>query len=314
MALFEVHKLTVSLDINGVRRQVVEDISFTIEIGEALGIVGESGSGKTVTILSALGLSSFFGGRVDQGKVFFNGIEVGINEFSTIYRSVGFVCQDCHTSLNPMVKVGRQIAATSDAKLDRVTLRERLNNSLQLAGFRDFEKVRNSYPSQLSGGQRQRVLLAMALINEPKLLILDEPTTALDVTTQKEVVDNLKLICESKGIGLVFVSHDVSLISELCQKIAVMYAGRIVEYGRTDQIVNQAFHPYSAGLVEAAKGITKGEFPLPFMEGRVPSISEFKRGCRFFDRCPQNKPQCLDVLSGRHLRDGRMVMCCAEGV
>lgn len=234
----------------------VSGVEFSLDSGERLGLIGESGSGKSVTSLAIIGLLGDTA-RI-TGSVKWNGVEL-LGSSDAAYsklRGAGFsmIFQEPMTALDPTMRCGRQVAEVLRLhdETDAGHAREKVIETLRSVGLDEPERVADSYPHQLSGGQRQRVLIAMAMINSPQLLIADEPTTALDVTVQARVLDELDQMCERTGAGLLFISHDLGVVARMCQRIAVMYRGTIVEIGDLDQILNQPQHPYTAGLVATA--------------------------------------------------------------
>jgi ABC-type dipeptide/oligopeptide/nickel transport system ATPase component len=258
------------LEVNGLKTyfytsrgivRAVDDVSFSIEKGRVLGLVGESGSGKTLTALSILKLVSFPGKIVD-GQVLFNGIDL-LNTNDKLLReargsNISFVFQEPANSFNPVFTIGEQIseAAIVHQKIGRAAAKDRAMEYLKIARIIDAERIYSSYPHQLSGGTKQRASIAMALVNSPELIILDEPTTALDVTIQAEVLDMLDDIIREEHLSILFISHDIGIISRMCDDAAVMHKGRIVERGSVKDVLTNPKEAYTISLLESVKALS----------------------------------------------------------
>ena len=258
-----VEDLVVEFSTEKGRIRAVDGISFSVMPGEPVGIVGESGCGKTVTALSVLKLIPSPPGRIARGQVFLDGKDVvplGEREMRKLRGNVAsMIFQEPMTSLDPLMKIGRQIEETVKLHF-KLKAEERRNMALEvmkLVGLPEPDMTYKKYPHQLSGGQRQRAMIAAAFINHPKLLILDEPTTALDVTVQAQIIDLLKRLNEKCGVSLLFISHDLRVIKRVCKKVAVMYNGEIVEYGDTEQVFSDPQHEYTKELVAAVSARRK---------------------------------------------------------
>ncbi len=279
--------------------KAVDRVSFSIWPGEVLGLVGESGSGKTVTALSILNLLSFKKGKITRGEVKYKGVnllslpekkmrELRGNELSIIF-------QEPMTSLNPVLTVGTQITEVirTHSKVSRRDARGKAVNLLKRVGISDAEKRFNAFPHQLSGGMRQRVVICMALACSPELLIADEPTTALDVTIQAQILEYLQKIMKRGRMSMLFVSHDLGVIGEMCDRVIVMYAGRVFETGTTMEIFKTPLHPYTRALINVSHGFLEPGKKLPVVAGTVPDLSALPVGCKFYPRCPQARKVCL---------------------
>jgi oligopeptide/dipeptide ABC transporter ATP-binding protein len=283
----------------------VRSLSFAIAPGETLGLVGESGSGKSITALAIMGLlpaATVTGEIVFQNE---NGASPNLtrlpaDELRKLRGScIAMIFQEPMTALNPVMRVGEQIAEAVLAH-HRVSKSEAWHRAVE--GMRDLgidepdERAR-SYPHQLSGGMRQRVMIAMAIVNRPQLLIADEPTTALDVTIQQQILDLLNQLRRKFGLAMLFISHDLAVVSEVADRVAVMYAGNLVELGTKTDIFQAAAHPYTHGLLCAIPTLaTDRGVPLATIEGAVPSIGELPLGCLFEPRCPHRIPACAAEL------------------
>jgi oligopeptide/dipeptide ABC transporter ATP-binding protein len=296
-ALLAVRDLTVTFETTAGAVAAVDALSFDIGPGEFLGIVGESGSGKSVTALAAMGLV-VAPGRIAQGSIQLAGQElVGLPERSMRKirgRRMAMVFQEPMASLNPVMRVGDQIAEAIRWHED-VSARAAAARAVDLLGTVGIpapgERAR-SYPQQMSGGMRQRAMIAMAIACSPALLIADEPTTALDVTVQAQIMDLLRSLRERFGMALLLITHDLGLVAEQADRVLVMYAGRMVEEAPTIALFARPLHPYSAGLLDSIPDIEIKRPVLPTIEGVVPSLSALPSGCRFAPRCPFAEPAC----------------------
>ena len=290
--------------------KAVDGVSFEVEEGETLGIVGESGCGKTVTSLSVLGLLPRPPARImDGSSVRFRGEElVGAAEKrlrALRGNEVSMIFQEPMSSLNPVYSVGDQIAETLrlHKRLDRPAARAEAVRLLDEVGIPGAERRVDDYPHQLSGGMRQRVMIAMALSCEPKLLIADEPTTALDVTIQAQILELLADLRARRGMAVLLITHDLGVVAEVCDRVAVMYAGQIVETGSVHEIFADPRHPYTSGLLNSLPSVDDSGRRLNPIPGTVPSPTDWPDGCRFRDRCPLagegcEAPQAVIELDG----------------
>ncbi len=283
----------------GVAR-AVDGISFTLRPGRTLGLVGESGCGKSVTALSILRLVSP-PGRIVRGAILYKGQDLlGLSERAMQRvrgKEIAMVFQEPMTSLNPVFTIGSQIgeAVRLHQRLGRAATRARVIESLRLVEMPEPERRAGSYPHELSGGMRQRAMIAMALACEPNVLIADEPTTALDVTIQAQILELLRGLRERFGMAMLLITHDLGIIAEHADDVAVMYAGRIVEHGSTLDLFERPLHPYTIALMEAVARLGGGERYLEALPGTVPSLLRLPSGCRFRDRCPRAIENCATV-------------------
>ena len=295
----------------------VDGVSYTVRRGRTLCVVGESGCGKSVTALSIMGLVPSPPGRVVGGAVRFRGRELTTmapRELRAVRgRHVAMIFQEPMTSLNPVHTVGAQIieALQLHLRLDARAARARAIELLERVGIPDAGRRVDEYPHQLSGGMKQRVMIAMALSCDPELLIADEPTTALDVTIQAQILDILRELQRSTGMGVVMITHDLGVVAEMADDVVVMYAGRIVERASVLDLFDAPRHPYTVGLLRSLPGATtrKGE-RLQTIEGNVPAPLRFPTGCRFRTRCAWARPRCAtEVPVERELSPGHGVAC-----
>jgi oligopeptide/dipeptide ABC transporter ATP-binding protein len=311
MALLEVKNLQVDFETQRGLVTVLRDLNFEIEAGEAVGLVGESGSGKSVTSLAVLQLLSS-NAKVSSGEVIFSGrdlLKLSENERAKVRgRQISMIFQDPMTSLNPCYTVGAQIEEVlkihegmSDTQAEARSL-----ELLQMVGIPDPRPRLKNFPHELSGGMSQRVMIAMAMACRPQLLIADEPTTALDVTIQAQILGLLRQLRKDQEMSLVLVSHDLGVIAENTDRVLIMYAGEIVESGLTKDLIAQPKHPYTAGLLNCLPGHyleTDSNFRLPTIPGSVLNLQHRVRGCQFQDRCPRVQNVCraqpIALESGR---------------
>jgi oligopeptide/dipeptide ABC transporter ATP-binding protein len=294
--------------------KVVRGISFRVGRSGSVGLVGESGSGKSLTALSVMGLIDK-PGFIAGGEILLNGRDlVGMPETEVTKvrgRDVAMVFQEPAAALNPLYHIGSQVAEAIRAHQDVTKERalERARELLELVGIGDAGRVLRSYPHQLSGGMCQRVTIATALANDPGLLILDEPTTALDTTIQAQILDIIADLKTRLETAIVFVSHDISVVAQICDDLVVMYGGRVMESGRTDQVITDPKHPYTQGPISAAMSVSTGTGRLESIPGEVPDPQHMPSGCPFRPRCPHAMAQCATEPPLSTLADGRQVAC-----
>lgn len=297
--LLQVKNLAVSFSTYRGKVKAVRDVSFSVDEGKTIGIVGESGCGKSVTSHAIMGLLPRENSKIEHGQITFNDrniTDLSEKEMNRLRgNEIAMIFQDPMTSLNPVLTIGTQIQESLflHKKLTKQQARQRAIELLNLVGIPSAEMRLDDYPHQFSGGMRQRVMIAMALSCEPKLLIADEPTTALDVTVQAQILDLLKQLQRKMNTAIVLISHDLGVIANLCDDIAVMYAGQIVEYGSAEDIFYNAHHPYTKGLLKSLPRLTdkKGE-PLSVIEGQPPDLKQDINFCPFAMRCDKAMRIC----------------------
>ncbi len=282
--------------------RAVDGVSFTLEKGKTLGIVGESGCGKSMTALSILQLVPEPAGYIDGGHIRFEGRDLLDLSWSDMRRvrgdDIAMIFQEPMTSLNPVFTVGNQLteAMTMHGKFSRDAARARARDLLVRVGLEDrADQVLRQYPHELSGGMRQRVMIAIALSNEPKLLIADEPTTALDVTVQAQILDLIRGIQKEEGLAVLLITHDLGIVSEMADDVAVMYAGHFVEYAPTRALFHDPQHPYTQGLFASLPARTRRGQDLATLEGVVPEATAWPKACRFAPRCPYRWQTCETI-------------------
>jgi peptide/nickel transport system ATP-binding protein len=302
MPLLEVRNLVTEFDTDDGVARAVAGVSFSLDVGRTLGVVGESGCGKSVTALSILRLVPTPPGRIADGEILYQGknlLALSEPEMRRIRgNEIAMIFQEPMTSLNPVFTVGNQIAEAIELhqKTDRRETRRRVIEMLRLVEIPEPERRADEYPHQLSGGMRQRVMIAMALSCNPKLLIADEPTTALDVTIQAQILDLIAGLRERLGMALLLITHDLGIVAERADEIAIFYAGRIVERGTVTDVFLRPAHPYTRGLLDSIPRVgEKKRSRLQAIPGTVPALTRLPSGCRFRDRCPIAIPRCAEV-------------------
>jgi len=309
--LLEVRHLRVEFPTRRGTLVALDDVSFDIAPGEILGVVGESGAGKSLTGASIIGLLDP-PGRVAGGEIRFDGQRIDNLPYEAMRkirgRHIGAIFQDPLTSLNPLYTVGRQLVETIQAHLpvSDAEARQRAIRLLQETGIPAAEARIEQYPHQFSGGMRQRVVIALALAAEPRLIVADEPTTALDVSIQAQIISLLKRLCRDHGAAVMLVTHDMGVIAETCDRVAVMYAGRIVEIGPVGEVIHVPAHPYTVGLMGSIPAMDEDRERLLQIDGSMPRLTAIPRGCAFnprcprvFDRCRVERPDLLDAGATR---------------
>lgn len=317
MALLEVKNLKTHFKTPDGVVKAVDGVSFSLEEGQTLGIVGESGSGKSVTALSIMGLNPSPPAYYPEGEILFDGrdlLKASEKELQKIRGDeIAMIFQDPMTSLNPVFTVGHQISETVRIHqgLSRREAREKAVETLRDVGIPNPEKRATDYPHQYSGGMRQRAMIAMALSCNPRVLIADEPTTALDVTIQAQILDLMTDLQEQYGMAIVMITHDLGVVSQLSDRVMVMYAGRAVEQGTTDEVFYDPLMPYSWSLLRSLpRPDTAGEVRLLPVKGQPPSLIRLPQGCNFNPRCPFVKDECYTTdppLEGK--KDGHRAAC-----
>jgi len=301
LPLLQVDNLQVGFETEAGLLRAVDRVSFSVDGNNVLGIVGESGCGKSVTAASILRLVPSPPGRILGGSIRFAGTDVlqlPLGELTRIRgQEIAMIFQDPMTSLNPVFTVEKQMAEVLALRfgLDRQAARARCIDMLREVGIAEPEARLGAYPHELSGGMKQRVMIAMALLCQPKLLIADEPTTALDVTVQAQILALIRALQRRTGAAVIFITHDMGVVAQMCDEVAVMYAGRIVEHGASDAVFAHNEHPYTRGLLRSIpRRHVARKSELPTIEGFVPSLLVPPPGCRFADRCWRRKERTAD--------------------
>ena len=300
--ILEVKNLVTAFDTESGRIRAVDDVSFAIKKQQTLGIVGESGCGKSVTALSIMRLLPKPAGLIESGQVLFNGVDLAqlpADEMHEIRgKRISMVFQEPMTSLNPVHKIGKQLGEVYRLHFTDMTddeIRQQSLELLQKVGIPEPEQRLEEYPHQISGGMRQRVMIALALACKPDILIADEPTTALDVTIQAQILDLMHSLQGETGMAVIFITHDLGVIAETCEEVVVMYAGKVAEIASASDLFKNPKHPYTQGLLDSIPRLeTPRKTRLNIIEGIVPSLYEIPSGCRFRNRCPH----AMDVCAG----------------
>ncbi|KUK03903.1 MAG: Oligopeptide transport ATP-binding protein OppD [Euryarchaeota archaeon 55_53] len=315
--VLNVQDLTVHYKISKKVIHAVENVSFKVEDGEFVGIVGESGSGKSTlahTIIRLLPINAI----VVDGRIELLGYDVlslGEEDMRKIrWKEFSMVFQKSLNALSPVHKVGNQLADAMKAHNPNLTEEEIIDRLKQLLRMVNLpERVLKAYPHQLSGGMMQRIMIALALLNHPKFIIFDEATTALDVVTQGQIIEEIKSLVKSLSLTGLVISHDLGVVSELCDEIVVMYAGRLVEHGTTEQILQQPLHPYTQGLVRSLPDFAQEKKKLSGIPGNLPDLSQPVDQCVFAPRCPIATEECFKTVPNIEEVDGRRVACLKVG-
>ena len=315
-SLLEVRGLSTRFKVEGGEFTAVDDISFSVKAGRTLGIVGESGCGKSVTSLSIMGLLAKGQGRIAAGSITFDGVDLARLSDSEMRalrgNRIAMIFQEPMTSLNPAFTIGDQLieGIRCHSNLGPVEARQHAIEMLRRVRIPSPERRIDDYPHKLSGGMRQRVMIAMALSSEPALLIADEPTTALDVTIQAQVLELMRTLREETGTAIVLITHDLGVIAELADDVVVMYSGRIVERTSVTRLFEQPQHPYTIGLLGSIPKLHLEQTRLAAIEGQVPTPMSDLQGCRFAPRCPFAYDKCHTMQPPlRDLGDGHEAAC-----
>ena len=321
----EVRNLRTEFDTRAGVLKAVNDVSFRIERGRILGLVGESGSGKSVTGFSIMGLVDE-PGRVAGGEILFQGrdlTKMKPRELRSLQGNrIAMIFQDPMMTLNPVLRVDTQMieAVQAHSKVSKAEARERSRETLGMMGIPSPEERLQAYPHQLSGGMRQRVAIAIAMLHRPDLIIADEPTTALDVTIQAQILSEVQKLARQHGTSLIWITHDLSVVAGLADEVAVMYAGRIVEHGKVDDVLDHPLHPYTAGLIGSLPGNNQRGQRLKQIPGMTPNLLQLPAGCAFAARCSRAgsacsaQPELTEALPERQVRCFYPAVQTEEGV
>ena len=315
MALLKIDRLRVEFPTRQRTLVAVDDVSLSIDAGEVLGVVGESGAGKSVTGAAVIGLIEP-PGRIARGEIRFAGRRIDClpdeAKRRVRGREIGSVFQDPLTSLNPLFTVGQQLVETILAHSDRSAedARRHALRLLEDVGIPAPAHRIDAYPHEFSGGMRQRVVIALAICAAPRLIIADEPTTALDVSIQSQIIALLKRLCREHGTAIMLITHDMGVIAETADRVAVMYAGRVVEVGRVRQILRSPHHPYTRGLMESIPRLGSDRARLAQIDGAMPRLHEIPVGCAFHPRCPDASDRCRENRPALRTVEDRAAVAC----
>lgn len=312
--LLEVKKLKTEFKVKRGTVKAVNNVSFNVDKGEILAIVGESGSGKSVTSLSVMGLIRE-PGKVVDGTIMFNGEDISKKSKKEMRNirgnKISMIFQEPMTSLNPVQKIGKQICESilTHTNLSKKEAMARAIKCLELVGIPSPEKRVYDYPHQMSGGMRQRVMIAMALCCGPELLIADEPTTALDVTIQAQILELIDKLRKELGMAVILITHDLGVVAETADKVVVMYCGKVVEEASVQDIFTKPLHPYTKGLIDSIPRLDDNNERLYMIKGMVPDQTQLPKGCAFADRCERCSEKCFEAMPALSDLDGRKVRC-----
>ncbi|SFM40426.1 ABC transporter ATP-binding protein [Marinobacter pelagius] len=316
MALLEVKNLDVRFAVRGGDLTALRGISFSLDKGERLGLVGESGAGKSVAAFSILNLIAQ-PGYIAGGQILFEGKDLAAMSERELRKirgnRIAMIFQDPMMTLNPVLTIGTQMveAILAHRNISKKEARAIALDRLQKVQIPSPEKRLDQYPHELSGGMRQRVIIAIALLLDPEIIIADEPTTALDVTIQAEIMDLLLNLCEQENVALMLITHDLGVVSQVTQRMLVMYSGRIIEQGPTREIINDAQHPYTQGLINALPQMGEPGARLFQIPGSMPSLKNVPSGCPFHPRCNFATEQCKQAMP-EYVRSGNVAVACYE--
>lgn len=323
--LLDVRGLRTVFDTRAGSVRAVDGVDVTVQRGECLGVVGESGSGKSVTFASVMGLVKS-PGRIEEGTIIFDGRDLRALSPRAMRgvrgKDIAMTMQDALTALNPALTVGEQLAEVLEAHDEtlpargasrRAVVRDKSVEMLGLVGIPSAESRLKQYPHEFSGGMRQRIMIAIALACRPKLLIADEPTTALDVTIQAQVLELISEIRARLGMSVVLITHDLGVVAEHCDRVMVMYAGQVVEEGPTAQVIGDPQHPYTRGLLASIPRPALRGQPIRPIEGQVPDLIGLPPQCRFYSRCPLRRDACLHPIAMRPVGPDWQARCILVG-
>jgi oligopeptide/dipeptide ABC transporter ATP-binding protein len=318
MALLEIRNLKLDFISGGVALRAVDDVSLEVAAGETVCLVGESGSGKSVTALSIARLVPTPPARYAGGRIMLEGRDVlamTSRELCAIRGgAVSYVFQEPSASLNPVFRVGNQIKEALKLHRPQKASDAEVVRLLKLVGIPAPESRIRDYPFQMSGGMQQRVMIAMALACEPKLLVADEPTTALDVTIQAQILDLLRDLKQRLGMAILLITHNLGIVGDMAERLAVMYAGQIVETGPAGEVLKRPLHPYTRALIDSVPTLGNHAARLTSISGTVPRLGHYPAGCRFHPRCPTARPECATTMPElREFEPGRWVRCSYAG-
>ncbi|MGD9123963.1 MAG: ABC transporter ATP-binding protein [Desulfarculaceae bacterium] len=294
--------------------KAVDNVSFELEQGQILGLVGESGAGKSITGFSILGLIDP-PGRIVEGRIIFQGEDLAAKPEAELVKirgnRISMVFQDPQTSLDPVFTIGFQIieALKTHQNIGEAQARERAEELLRMVGIPSPKQRLHEYPHQFSGGMRQRVGIAIAMASDPALIIADEPTTALDVTIQAQVLTLMRRLVHEKNSAMILITHDIALVGQFCDRICIMYAGRLVESGTKEQIIKTPAHPYTQGLIASIPGTQERRRRLRQIPGMMPNLVDLPEGCPFLPRCPKGGEDCAQRPALKEIGPGHQAAC-----
>lgn len=315
--LLEVNNLSLGFNTDDGYVEIIEDVTFSIKEEEIFGLVGESGCGKTVTSLAIMKLLPQPGAHIRSGEIILNGKDIIKLDKDSLQdvrgKEVSFIFQEPSAALNPLLSIGKQLQEIFDYHEFSGDKMKRIFELLKRVGFADPERILKLYPHELSGGMLQRVMIAMSLLLKPSLIIADEPTTALDVTIQAQIMELLIELKEQEGASILLITHNLNLIAQYADRLGVMYAGRIVEESLAAPFFENPKHPYSKGLLGALPNLSSSGFNMKSIPGQVPQPMDYKMGCRFIDRCSKAFNECDEKPEFQIIDENHKVACFLYG-
>lgn len=315
--ILSVRNLKTEFEVEHGVVQVLDGVSFDVPKGKTLGIVGESGCGKSVTATSIMGLLPRPYGRVNGGEILYDVLDLAKIPKEEFYKvrgnRISMIFQEPMTALNPVQPVGKQIAEVYKLHRPDITKADYRTRSIEMlakVGIPEPERRYDEFPHQLSGGMRQRVMIAMALACEPDILIADEPTTALDVTIQAQILELMQQLQDENGMSIIFITHDLGVVAEMCDEVVVMYAGRVAEQANVFDLFEKPQHPYTRGLLDSIPRLDgTPKTTLPTIPGQVPSLADMPQGCRYATRCPKADERCVQTPAMTRMTPDHQVAC-----
>lgn len=310
--ILDIENLKVSFLNDSSFLQVLRGVDVKLQKGEILGILGESGSGKTVTASTVMRLSNDGSCRIDSGTIMFDGKDLlGLKEkeMRTIRgKRIAYIFQDASAALNPYKRIGKQLQEVIKVHGEGFS-KERIINGMKTVGIDNAQVVYNMYKSQLSGGLCQRVVIAMATMCSPEIIVADEPTTAIDASLQKKVLDLLRDINQNNGSSIIIITHDFDVVKYICRRVVVMYGGLVMEEGSTEEVLSSPLHPYTKELLNCVESLDANDEKLYSLEGKAPTPQEFGEQCPFYDRCKSSNDECATAIPKMQVFGGRKVRC-----
>ena len=305
--LLQVKDLSIGVEQSQKLLQLTDRVSFKLKKGEIHGLIGESGCGKSISSLAIMGILPQPGGKLLSGKVLFKNEDIFCLDETSINslrgNKISMIFQEPFAAMNPLIRIGEQMLENFDYHQTKIDRHQKITELLNEVGLTDHTRILQSYPHELSGGMLQRIMIAMSLLLDPDLLIADEPTTALDVTVQAQIMSLIVRLCKERKMSVLLISHNISLMAQYADNISVMYAGQIVETNEISAFLTDASHPYSQGLIQAIPTLDKAGDKIIPISGQVPEPGKFSTGCRFMERCPASAAICSSPPPEKNLGD-----------